>query len=232
MIRKAASGIARKITFGESPQSSIQVIYNGGNLDGSSFELIDTAAGKKVSVQWNLTGRHQALNAGGAVAAALSFGIPLETIAEAIRQVQVPGFRMRRTMHREALWINDAYNGNPDSICAALAWLSEFADPARLLLVLGDMGELGKESLKGHMRVLSYAFDNLPGARIAAVGKKMTEALAVLDLNVKHAGVQVFPDAACAVHPVRDMAKPGDIVFLKGSRATGLEIIEPEADQE
>ena len=232
VIRKAASDIARKITFGESPQSFIQVIYNGGNLDGSSFELVDTATGKKVSVQWNLTGRHQALNAGGAAAAALSLGIPLETIAEAIRQVQVPGFRMRRTMHGDALWINDAYNGNPDSICAALGWLSEFADPARLLLVLGDMGELGQESLKGHMRVLSYAFDNLPGARIAAVGKKMTEALAVLDLTVKHEGVTFFPDAASAVLPVREMAKPGDIVFLKGSRATGLEIIEPEAGQE
>ncbi len=232
VIRKAASPISRKITFGESPESSIQVVYNGGNLDGSSFDLIDTVSGKKVSVQWNLTGRHQALNAGGAAAAALSFGIPLETTAEAIRRIQVPGFRMKRTMHRDALWINDAYNGNPDSICAALGWLSEFADPARLLLVLGDMGELGKESLKGHMRVLSFAFDNLPGARIAAVGKKMTEALAVLDLTVKHDGVRVFPDAASAAGPVRDLARPGDIVFLKGSRSTGLEVIEPEADKE
>ena len=82
------------------------------------------------------------------------------------------------------------------------------------------------------MRVLSFALDNLPGARIAAVGKKMTEALAVLDLTVKHTGVTVFPDAASAAGPVRDMVKAGDIVFLKGSRATGLEVIEPEADRE
>ena len=231
VLRKASMTIPRKITFGESPAASVQVVYGGGNLDGSSFELIETASGKKVQVQWNLTGRHQALNAGGAAAAALSFGIPLETIAEAIRQIQVPGFRMRRTRHGDALWINDAYNGNPDSICAALGWLSEFADPARLLLVLGDMGELGNESLKGHMRVLSYAFDNLPGARIAAVGKKMTEALAVLDLTVKHDFVTVFPDAASAVQAVRKMVKPDDLVFLKGSRSTGLEIIEPEADR-
>ena len=232
ILRKASSSIARKLTFGESPAASLQVIYGGGNLDGSSFELVDTASGKKVSVQWNLTGRHQALNAGGAAAAALTFGIPLETIAEAIRQVQVPGFRMKRTYHQDALWINDAYNGNPDSICAALGWLSEFADPARLLLVLGDMGELGSESLKGHMRVLSFAFENLPGARIAAVGMKMTEALAVLDLTSKHDLVTVFPDAASAVQKVRSMAKPGDLVFLKGSRSTGLEIIEPEAGRE
>lgn len=232
ILRKASSAISRKLTFGESPAASLQVIYNGGNLDGSSFDLIDTASGKKVSVQWNLTGRHQALNAGGAAAAALTFGIPLETIAEAIHQVQVPGFRMKRTRHNGALWINDAYNGNPDSICAALGWLSEFADPARLLLVLGDMGELGSESLKGHMRVLSFAFENLPGARIAAVGRKMTEALAVLDLTLKHDHVTVFPDAASAVQQVRNMAKPGDLVFLKGSRSTGLEIIEPEAGRE
>ena len=232
ILRKAAAHVSRKITFGESPDSSIQVIYKGGNLDGSSFELFEKASGKRVEVQWNLTGRHQALNAAGAAAAALTFGIPLETVAEAIRQIRLPGFRMKRTLHQGALWINDAYNGNPDSMCAAMGWLREFADTSRLLLVLGDMGELGRESLKGHMRVLSFAFEHLPGARIVAVGLKMTEALAVLDLTMKHEAVTVFHDAASAVQPVREMVRKDDLVFLKGSRSTGLEIIEPEADKE
>ncbi|MBO4632156.1 MAG: UDP-N-acetylmuramoyl-tripeptide--D-alanyl-D-alanine ligase, partial [Lentisphaeria bacterium] len=161
ILRKAASRIPGQYTFGESPESTVQVIYHGGNLEGSSFELIETASRKRIEVQWNLTGRHQALNAGCAAAAALSFGIPLEMIGEAIGNIKLPGFRMRKTRHRFVLWLNDAYNANPDSMCAALNWLSEFADPAHLLLVLGDMGELGKESLKGHMRVIAFAFENL-----------------------------------------------------------------------
>ena len=41
-------------------------------------------------------------------------------------------------------------------------------------------------------------------------------------------GVAVLLDAA--VDGVRAMARPGDLVFLKGSLATGLSIIEPEAE--
>ena len=230
ILEKAVLKIPRKFTFGESPESDVQVVYGGGNLDGSSFELIEKASGKRVKVQWNLTGRHQAVNAAGAAAAALAAGIPLETIGNAITDIRLPGYRMRKKQHGKSLWINDAYNGNPDSICAALGWLSEFADTAHLLLVLGDMGELGRESLKGHMRVLSFAFEHLPGARIAAVGLKMTEALMVLNLTVPHDSVRTFASAEAAVPEVRGMVRDGDLVFLKGSRSTGLEIIEPEGD--
>lgn len=231
ILVKAAAHVPEKYTFGETPDASVQVIYHGGNLNGSSFELIESAAGKKVRVDWNLTGRHQAVNAAGAAAAALAFGIPLETIAEAIRQVKLPGLRMKKTRHGSALWINDAYNANPDSMCAALGWLAEFASPEHLLLVLGDMGELGGDTLKGHMRVLSFSWDNLPGARIAAVGPKMTEALAVLSLTGKRS-VTAFPSAKEAVDGVRAMVKADDLVFLKGSRSTGLEVIEPEEHPE
>jgi len=228
ILVKASSMAERQYTFGESSNASVQAIYHGGNLNGSSFDLIETAAGKRVTVNWNLTGKHQALNAAAAACAALTFGIPLETIAKAIGTVQVPGFRMKKTQHGKALWINDAYNGNPDSMCAALAWLAEFADPRHLLLVLGDMGELGEDSLKGHLRVLSFALDNLPGARIAAVGPRMTEAMMVLDLTGPHPLTRTFPSAGSSVQEIRQMVQPDDLVFLKGSRSTGLEIIEPE----
>ena len=228
VLKTAAADVPEKRTFGESPDASVRMIYGGGTLNGSTFELIEKATGKRVKVEWNLTGRHQAMNAAGAAAAALSFGIPLETIAEAIRKIEVPGCRMRRRRHGNALWINDAYNGNPDSICAALGWLAEFADPIHLVLVLGDMGELGRDSLKGHLRVLDFALENLPGARIAAVGPRMTEAMMVLNLTCPHDLVTMFPSAADAVGPVRAMIQPEDLVFLKGSHSTGLEIIEPE----
>ena len=228
LLVKAAAPAEHKYTFGESPEADVQVIYHGGNLNGSSFELIETAAGKRAVIDWNLTGRHQALNAGAAACAALSLGIPLETIAQAIGVIQVPGYRMKRTRHGKALWINDAYNGNPDSMCAALGWLAEFADPNRLVLVLGDMGELGPGSLKEHLRVLSFALDNLPGARIAAVGPQMTEAMMLLNLTCPHPAATTFPSAKSAVREIRKMVRPEDLVFLKGSRSTGLEIIEPE----
>ena len=228
ILVKSAASIPGNFTFGLSPDSTVQVIYGGGNLEGSSFELIETASGKRVKVQWNLSGRHQAMNAAGAAAAALAAGIPLEVIGEAISKIQLPGNRMKKTRHGFVLWVNDAYNANPDSMCAALSWLAEFADTRHLLLALGDMGELGEDSLKGHLRVLSFVFENLSGARVALVGPRMKEALMVLNLTVPHDNVKTFPSARDAVEGVRAMAQTGDLVFLKGSFSTGMKIIEPE----
>ena len=59
----------------------------------------------------------------------------------------------------------------------------------------------------------------------------MTEALAVLSLTGKRSAT-AFPSAQEAVDGVRAMVKADDLVFLKGSRSTGLEVIEPEEHPE
>ncbi len=227
ILEAAAARAKKKFTFGFGTEASVQVVYHGGNIEGSSFGLVDTASRKRVRVLWNLAGKHQALNAGGAAAVALSFGISLEQIASGISSVTLPGMRMKKQKHGNALWVNDAYNANPDSMCASLSWLSEFADSRKLLLVLGDMAELGPNSLKEHLRVLSFAYDQFPAARIVAVGPRMMEALEVLNAVVKR-NITFFPSAVDAVSGVRDMVRAGDLVFLKGSRSTGMEVIEPE----
>ena len=65
---------------------------------------------------------------------------------------------------------------------------------------------------------------------VKAVGKKMTEAFMVLNLTVSRHSVRTFNSAAEAVQGIRSMVLKDDLVFLKGSRSTGLEIIEPEAE--
>ena len=134
---------------------------------------------------------------------------------------------MRRTEHGGATWLNDAYNANPDSMRASLEWLGEFADGNKLFLVLGDMGEIGKSALKEHLKVLYYARQKFPEARIAAVGTHMSKAVAVMDL-VSRKNILAFPVTEEAAVPIRRMVQKGDLVFLKASRRTGLEAIEPE----
>lgn len=227
ILRSAASKAGRILTFGYSEKSTVQVIYKGGNISGSSFELINHENGERALVNWSLSGRHQACNAAGAAAVAVAFGIPLAQIAGGIRQTRLPGMRMRLAEHGGATWLNDAYNANPDSMRASLEWLSEFADEDRLLLVLGDMGEIGKSALKEHLKVLYYARRKFPEARIAAVGTHMSKAVAVMNL-VSRKNILPFPVTEEAVAPIRRMVGKGDLVFLKASRRTGLEVIEPE----
>ena len=220
-IMKKAAGKNPIITFGSS-KADFDARPLGGTIRGSVFELKDNRSGKTAKVEWRLLGAHQAKNAAGAAALASSFGIPLDVIAKGLSNCVLPGMRMKITDHGGATWINDAYNANPDSMRASLSWLAEFADPAKLLLVVGDMLELGDAALQSHIEILDFAEKNLKGASVIAVGPVMMQA------SQKFPGIRAFPNSAEAVETVRKSAKPGNIVFLKASRGTKLELTEPE----
>lgn len=222
IMTQAAEG-RRILYYGSGGESVMEAFYRGGSISGSSFDLLNHRTGERVTVNWPLSGAHQARNAAGAAAVATVFGIPMDTIAEGLSACVLPGMRMKNTSHGGATWLNDAYNANPDSMRATLDWLREFADPARLVLVLGDMREVGELSQAVHCETLRKALTDFPGARIAAVGPEMT--LAAHTLN--DARIQTFPDSRTAAEPVRQMVQPEDLVFLKASRGTRLELIEP-----
>ena len=85
------------------------------------------------------------------------------------------------------------------------------------------MREVGELSAAAHEGILRLALTLFPGARIAAVGESMSEAAQ----RIASPAIVSFPDSLAAAEDVRSMAKPGDIVFLKASRGTRLERIEP-----
>ena len=106
-------------------------------------------------------------------------------------------------------------------MAASLNWLSEFADPKKLVLVLGDMGELGASSAEGHRSVCALAKHLFPDARFLVVGPRMTAAAEETGLDcTAYPSAQDAADASIRI-------EPGSLVFLKASRSTHLELIEP-----
>ena len=207
--------------FGDSEGSDVWSEYLGGRLNGSEF-ILRVKDGRQAKVSWSLSGAHQARNAAGAAAVALSLGVELPVIAEGLANCALPGMRARIATHGGATWINDAYNANPDSMKASIEWLSGFADNAKLLVGLGDMRELGESALPSHMETLEYAIARLPGAKLVAIGPFMCEAVAKLSLPIVH-----YPDSVGAASHFQSLARPGDTVFIKASRGTKLELLEP-----
>jgi len=225
VLEKAASKF-NVMHFGCGKNSTVQVKYLGGNLNGSSFELFSKESGETVVVNWTLSGRHQAVNAGAAACAGLALGIDLKTIATGLANCKLPGMRMKTTQFKGVTWINDAYNANPDSVISALTWLSEFTDPARLVIVLGDMLELGESTLESHQKILRFAVEKFKDAKIVAIGPRMIEVCA--DRSFKPAlEILTFESSGKAVESVRALACHGRTVFLKGSRGMKLEKIDP-----
>lgn len=216
-ILVAAAAPRRVLRFGEGDGCDAAARYLGGRLEGSSFELV-FRSGESFRIDWTLTGRHQAVNAAAAAAAALAAGIAPETIAEGLRNTRLPGMRSKITrLANDVTFLNDAYNANPGSMRAAFEHLAEFADPGKLVLLLGEMRELGEESEPAHREILTLAETMFPGARIVTIGPGFSRA----------GGKEHYADAASARH-VAAGAVPGTLVFAKGSRGIAVEGALPE----
>ncbi|HWJ44642.1 MAG TPA: UDP-N-acetylmuramoyl-tripeptide--D-alanyl-D-alanine ligase, partial [Gaiellaceae bacterium] len=101
-------------------------------------------------VSFNFTARHQAQNAVAALAALDALGLPRPDT------VDVDFSRWRgdeNELPGGGLLINDAYNANPVSMRAALAYLAERAGERRRVAILGDMAELGRTGPAYHREV-------------------------------------------------------------------------------
>lgn len=148
-----------------------------------------------------------------ALAAAEVLGLSLEEVAERLARLTLPPGRMETREVGGVVFVNDAYNANPLSVKAGLRWLA--AQPGRKWAVLGEMRELGRESLRLHLEVAEEA--------------------ARLGLSPLYLGPHARHQAAFSGEAVESLEEalawlkarvaPGDLVYLKASRAVGLERI-------
>jgi UDP-N-acetylmuramoyl-tripeptide--D-alanyl-D-alanine ligase len=166
-------------------------------------------------VSFNFTARHQAQNAATALAALDALGLPRPARVEV-------GFSRWRGEEDElpggGLLINDAYNANPVSMRAALAYLAERAGERRRVAILGDMAELGRTAPMYH-REVGEAAATLGVGELLAVGEL---ARGYLDGGVPGRWV---PNVHEAVRELGEVVRPGDAVLVKASRAVGLEAV-------
>ncbi len=210
----------RALRFGTTPEADVRGEYISGDLNGSTIRLT-FPDGRSTVIEWAMTGEHQACNGAAAAATALALGIAPEVITAGLKNTSLPGMRMARSEKDGVIYINDAYNANPQSMAAALKMLSgSFPNGKGLIAVLGDMLELGNFEEAGHRETLETALRLLPESRIAAVGKRMSKAAEAIG---SPANVYCCENAEKAGDLLKKIALPGNTVFLKGSRGMALE---------
>ena len=166
-------------------------------------------------VSFNFTARHQAQNAATALATLDALGLPRPV------RVDVDFSRWRGEedeLPGGGLLIKDAYNANPVSMRAALAYLAERAGDRRRVAILGDMAELGRTAPAYHREV---------GDAAATVGVDELLAVGELARGYLDGGVpgRWVPNVHEAVRELADVVRPGDAVLVKASRAVGLEVV-------
>src|SRR5436190_14722551 len=122
---------------------------------------------------------------------------------------------------RGVQFIDDSYNANPDSMKAALRTLVELDADGKRIAVLGEMRELGDESERGHREVGETAAV-LGVDHLIAIGNV---AAAIADA-AEHAGLEksaTVGSTSEAAELLGEIAAPGDLVLVKGSRLARTE---------
>jgi UDP-N-acetylmuramoyl-tripeptide--D-alanyl-D-alanine ligase len=227
-----SKGIAQRtgahVTFAGTNEGTIRAIDIQQSADGSEFTIIEGA--HRCRAQLPVPGIHMVQNALLAVAAGRAFGLSLEEAAAGLVSAPLTKARLQIKEINGVQFLDDSYNANPDSMKAALQTLVELDSDGKRIAVLGEMRELGKETQRGHEEVgeaaASFGIDQLIG--IGEMGEVMAKA-------AKKAGLEkssTVGSTSEAAELLSDIAEPGDLILIKGSRlARTEEVIEKFADQ-
>ncbi|WP_288935262.1 UDP-N-acetylmuramoyl-tripeptide--D-alanyl-D-alanine ligase [uncultured Sphingomonas sp.] len=219
LIAAARPHAARIVTFGLDKAADVHATEAMRLPTGGTF--VSARLGQReLSFTLSQPGMHWVSNALAVLAAVDAAGADLGLAGLALGEMGGLAGRGARFMAPaaggEMLVIDESYNANPASMRATLAVLAQ--EPGRHLAVLGEMRELGDDSADYHAGLA----DPVVAARVETallVGEAMTPLAKALEGRVD---VVHVADAATALGRLRDLARAGDAVLVKGSNGVGL----------
>ncbi len=209
------------VTFGAAAGAMARLVTLDAEAAFSS--LVVEIDGHEHRLRLNAPGRHMAMNALAALAAAVAFGLD---VAAALHALEGFAPLAGRGAHRRlalpdgpALLLDESYNANGASMRAALDVL-RLQPAARRIAVLGDMLELGASGPAEHA---ALAADVLRAADLVftcgPLARNLFDALPA-GIRGRHAAdsAALAPLVAASVHA-------GDAILVKGSLGSRMKII-------
>jgi UDP-N-acetylmuramoyl-tripeptide--D-alanyl-D-alanine ligase len=219
---KAARG--RVVRFGEKPPAEFRAerIEERG-IEGSAFDFVSPAGRTRLALP--LIGRHNVMNAVGALAAASVWGIGADEAKRVFPGLKPADKRGEVVRFEDGFSvINDTYNSSPTALNALVDLLVTTPGYQRRILAAGEMLELGASSPELHRAC----------GRQAASGGKIDWIFGVqgcaedLVQGAIEAGqpperTQFFANSQEAAKFLEGFLDAGDLVLLKGSRGVRME---------
>lgn len=212
------------VFFGQSTSANVCI----ENLS-SSENGFPAATLKILGEPFNLTlprvGEHQMLNAAAVIAVIAALKLDLPLALQAFSGCKDSGeWRMQIIELQNGITvINDAYNANPESMRAGLRALKDYAKNRRTWAVLGEMLELGETSFEEHDAIGRLCV-RLDVSKTLAVGQSARSIQLGASLEGSWNQESIFAETVeQAIDVLIHEVQPGDVVFIKASRAVGLE---------
>ena len=145
--REKTKNYSKKITFGADDSQFYFEKFVENNLVGITYK------GQKI--QSNLTGDYNFTNICTAVSLGLHFDIDFEEIKAAIENYKPTNMRSQVVEKNGKTLVLDTYNANPSSMALSLNNFSQFTGSKTV--IVGDMLELGEESVMEHQKIWELA---------------------------------------------------------------------------
>lgn len=208
-----AEDIKGKVIFYGGETTSAIRLKSDFSIEGFDLEV------EGYGCHFSLPGKYNLSNVTAAVAVALEIGVDPRAIAAGINKVEAV-FGRGELFKGDITLLRDCYNANPDSMAESLTLLDYWEN--RSVAVLGDMLELGDQSVREHRRIGDVAAKSAAQA-LFFFGNEMEGAFE----SVKDSGFSGYSfwtaDFESLSKALEKYLEVGDLVLLKGSRSLALE---------
>ena len=193
-------------------ENTERVLYNIKKQEQSNTMFAEAIFNESL-ISSQLIGNYNRTNILAACEIGSYFGVTLENIKDAIKSYIPSNNRSQLFKTRRNTIILDAYNANPSSMSEAIKAVQKL-NHKKKLFILGDMLELGENSLVEHQSIIDELSENKQ--EVILIGNEFNKC--------QHNFIHFFnsEDALGWIeeNPIEDM-----FILLKGSRGIKLEIL-------
>lgn len=214
------AGMQNVQTYGKRLDSGVRFVSN--IITGDKIKLVYSISGKEYDFIMPVLPIHLARNFAAALAVVRALKLDPEPAIDAISTFEPLLGRGKlvstRKGTKEFKIICDYYNANPQSMVAALEYMS-ILDSSNKIAILGDMAGLGKFSYQLHMSIVPNIKD-IGLRKLFLVGEKMKTIRTEFGDDVE---VFCFDDTESLCNNIDQYLTGGEVILIKGSRVMGLE---------
>lgn len=209
LLMRLSNGIDR-ITYGTHPDADCEGITDTQSFMAKADFLVD---GIEVEIQSKLAGRYNFYNMMAATCIGFHFGLTISQVKEAI-EGYIPSNNRSQVIEKagNTIWI-DAYNANPSSMKSAIENFAEIEGTGKTL-ILGDMFELGDDSLKEHQSLADLIESKKCWDAVYLVGT---------EFGKTKSSARRFETTEALIEWIHSNPLKTKTILLKGSRGMAME---------
>ena len=209
-LMKNAARTKKIISFGLDKKADVYL-----DKTFRCISYIHTPKGQ-IGIKVKLQGEHNLKNALAAIASSIALKIPLKTIKKGIEAIKpVQGRLEVKKGFNGIVLIDDTYNANPESMRAAIDVLAN--QDGRKILIIGDMGELGKKAAQYHASIGAY-INKKKISDVVGIGQ-----LTKHTINKCKGNAKWFSNKKELIKYVKSKIEKDSCVLVKGSRFMKME---------